>query len=70
MQNCARQLAMQSCVLSSFVRCGTSKQIEKERKKIIQFTSFDIMVGVWASYVLTTAGSASSVEVVGSTFSS
>ena len=33
MQNCPRQLAMQSCVLCSFVRCGTSKQIEKEKKK-------------------------------------
>ena len=33
MQNCPRQLAMQSCVLCSFVRCGTSKQIEKKRKK-------------------------------------
>ena len=32
MQNCPRQLAMQSCVLCSFVRCGTSKQIEKEIK--------------------------------------
>ena len=28
MQNCPRQLAMQSCV-----RCGTSNQIEKRRKK-------------------------------------
>ena len=33
MQNCPRQLAMQSCVLCSFVRCGTSNQIEKKRKK-------------------------------------
>ena len=33
MQNCPRQLAMQSCVLCSFVRCGTSKQIEKKKKK-------------------------------------
>ena len=31
MQNCPRQLAMQSCVLCSFVR--TSKQIEKTNKK-------------------------------------
>ena len=28
-----RQLAMQSCVLCSFVRCGTSNQIEKKKKK-------------------------------------
>ena len=33
MQNCPRHLAMQSCVLCSFVRCGTSKQIEKKKKK-------------------------------------
>ena len=33
MQNFPRQLAMQSCVLCSFVRCGTSKQIEKKKKK-------------------------------------
>ena len=33
MQNCPRQLAMQSCVLCSFVRCGTYKQIEKQNKK-------------------------------------
>ena len=33
MQNCPRQLAMQSCVLCSFVRCGSSKQIEKEKKR-------------------------------------
>ena len=33
MHNCPRQLAMQSCVLCSFVRCGTSNQIEKKRKK-------------------------------------
>ena len=33
MQNCPRQLAMQSCVLCSFVRCGSSKQIEKKQKK-------------------------------------
>ena len=33
MQNCPCQLAMQSCVLCSFVRCGTSNQIEKEKKK-------------------------------------
>ena len=32
MQNCPRQLAMQYCVLYSFVRCGTSKQIEKKKK--------------------------------------
>ena len=30
MQNCPRQLAMQSCVLCSFVRCGLSNQIEKK----------------------------------------
>ena len=35
MQNCPRQLAMQSCVLCSFVRCGTSNQIEKKKKKNI-----------------------------------
>ena len=28
MQNCPRQLAMQSCILCSFVRCGTSKKIK------------------------------------------
>ena len=33
MQNCPRQLAMQSCVLCSFVRCGTSKQIRKKKEK-------------------------------------
>ena len=33
MHNCPRQLVVQWCVLCSFVRCGTSKQIEKERKK-------------------------------------
>ena len=33
MQNCPRQLAMQSCVLCSFVRCGTSNQIGKKRRK-------------------------------------
>ena len=33
MQNCPRQLAMQSYVLCSFVRCGTSKQIEEEKKE-------------------------------------
>ena len=33
MQNCPRQLAMQSCVLCSFVRCGTSNQIERRKKK-------------------------------------
>ena len=35
MQNCPRQLAMQSCVLCSFVRCGSwsSNQIEKKEKK-------------------------------------
>ena len=33
MQNFPRQLAMQSCVLCSFVRCGTSEQIEEEKKK-------------------------------------
>ena len=32
-QNYPRQLAMQSCVLCSFVRCGTSNQIEKRKKK-------------------------------------
>ena len=35
MQNCPRQLAMQSCVLCSFVRCGTSKQIERKKKDLI-----------------------------------
>ena len=33
MQNCPRQLAMQSRVLCSFVRCGSSNQIEKEKKE-------------------------------------
>ena len=33
MQNCPRQLAMQSCVLCSFVRCGTSNQIERKKRK-------------------------------------
>ena len=33
MQNCPRQLAMQSCVLCSFVRCGTSKTNLKKKKK-------------------------------------
>ena len=33
MQNCPRQLAMQSCVLCSFVRCGSSNKIEKKKKK-------------------------------------
>ena len=33
MQNCSRQLAMQSCVLCWFVRCGSSNQIEKKQKK-------------------------------------
>ena len=33
MQNCPRQLAMQSCVLCSFVRCGTSKQIERKKRR-------------------------------------
>ena len=28
-----RQLAMQSCVLCSFVRCGTSKKKQKQKKK-------------------------------------
>ena len=32
MQNCPRQLAMQSCVLCSFVRFGSSNQIEREKK--------------------------------------
>ena len=34
MQNCPRQLAMQSCVLCSFVRCGTSNQIEEKKNQI------------------------------------
>ena len=33
MQNCPRQLVMQSCVLCSFVRCGSSNQIEEEVEK-------------------------------------
>ena len=33
MQNCPRQLAMQSCVLCSFVRCGSSNQIEEKKKE-------------------------------------
>ena len=33
MQNCPRQLAMQSCVLCSFVRCGTSKTNKKKKKE-------------------------------------
>ena len=32
-ENCPRQLAMQSCVLCSFVRCGSSNKIEKKKKK-------------------------------------
>ena len=35
MQNCPRQLAMQSCALCLHVRCGTSDQIlKKEEEKI------------------------------------
>ena len=33
---------MQSCVLSSFVRCGTSKQIEKKRRKKRKATQGEI----------------------------
>ena len=33
MQNCPRQLAVQSCVLCSFVRCGTSKTNRKRKRK-------------------------------------
>ena len=40
-----RQLAMQSCVLCSFVRCGTSKQIGKNQtkkpKKLVELKSKD-----------------------------
>ena len=38
MQNCPRQLAMQSCVLYSFVRC----EIEKKKKKIDTFNYSDL----------------------------
>ena len=45
MQNCPRQLAMQSCVLCSFVRCGTSKtnRKKKAKKKHINSTLSDII---------------------------
>ena len=35
MQNCPRQLAMQSCALCLYVRCGSSNQIHKEEKKAV-----------------------------------
>ena len=34
----ARQLAMQSCVLCSFVRCGTSNQIERKNNNLKHIT--------------------------------
>ena len=33
MQNCPRQLAMQSCALCLYVRCGSSNQNKRRRKK-------------------------------------
>ena len=39
MQKCPCQLAIQSCVLCSFVRCGSSNQIEgKEKKTVLKMT--------------------------------
>ena len=38
MQNCSRQLAMQSCVLCSFVRCGTKKKNKKGFKHVNSVT--------------------------------
>ena len=41
MQNCPRQLAMQSCALCSYVRCGTSNQkinkINLKKSKISKY---------------------------------
>ena len=42
MQNCPRQLAMQSCELCVFVRCGTSNQIFKKREKKKLHENFNI----------------------------
>ena len=33
MPNCPSQLAMQSCELCVYVRCGSSNQIKKKKKK-------------------------------------
>ena len=48
MQNCPSQLAMQSCVLRSFVRCGTSNQIEREKNmnKHWQQSQVDILATI------------------------
>ena len=54
MQNCPRQLAMQSCVLCSFVRCGSSKQIEKKKKNIylvIYFTYNYLQITVNSHFI-------------------
>ena len=42
MQNYPRQLAMQSCVLCSFVRCGTANQMER-KKYIVNNTYEDVV---------------------------
>ena len=45
MHNFPHQLAIQSCVLCSFVRCGTSNQIEKEKEKKTSWeTSEDVNI--------------------------
>ena len=52
MQNCPRQLAMQSCALCLYVRCGSSNQIkrkEEKKKKKSQNSYFCvyILVSIW-----------------------
>ena len=53
MQNCPRRLVMQSCVLCSFVRCGSCNQIEKEKKKesFADFYKTLIRKSAWVKFV-------------------
>ena len=52
MQNCPSQLSMQSCVLCSFVRCGSSNQIEKEKKRHLANQNLGVIVANWRSDVI------------------
>ena len=51
MQNCPRQLAMQSCVLCSFVRWGSSNQTEKKKKEKKNIFRIPRMVKYYLTYI-------------------